>query len=465
MNPLIRVAFPATVRGALHRRGLALRPLVGWLAGMALLRQFAILSFVVIGVITVALSLVISYQFRKDLLEREWRTTADYVRTEALHFLTPEDFAAPMTALAQEHFRYFYQQTVMMPEIVRVKVYDATMTVVWSDESRLIGQRFPDNRELLNALGGRTRVTAEMELKGENVYEDNDAGALVELYVPIAFPGAPGVAGVVETYKLPEQVFTNIRRGQLVVAGTALGGGCVLYLSLFWIVRRASRRIECQRALTAHLQAAREEERSRVAHEIHDELAQGLMGLKMDLAWLATRPPDTETLRDKVRAMLTLADSTIGAARRIFTELRPPILDDLGLVAALEWQADDFRSRTGIDCRFTSSEDELVLDPEVAVALFRVCQEALVNLGRHARSSGVRIRLERQPDALVLAVEADGRGASDRRDGDRESLGWLAVRERVLLLGGSLVVADAPGRGTRATLSVPLASLPERIAV
>lgn len=446
-----------TARPAVVRRNLATRTVLQWLAGMGLLRQFAILSFVVIGAITIALSLVISYQLRNDLLEREWRTTADYVRTEALGYLTAEDFEAPATATAQERFRTFYSQTVRMPEIVRVKLYDARMTVVWSDEPRLIGQRFADNRDLVRALTGRTTVTVEIGRKREHVYEGRQVGPLVELYVPISFPGTSGVAGVVETYKVPEQVFANIRRGQLAVAGMALAGGCLLYISLFWIVRRAARRIESQRALTAHLQAIREEERSRVAHEIHDELAQGLMGLKMDLAWLVSRQPDNQTLQEKASVMLALLDTTIRAAQRIFTELRPPTLDDLGLVAALEWQAEDFQSRTGIGCRFTCTHGDLVLEPEVAVAVFRACQDALVNVERHTRATRVTIHLEQQADALVLAVEDDGEGATSGQDGDPKSLGWLAMRERVLLLGGKLVVTEAPGVGTRATLTVPVA--------
>ncbi len=221
--------------------------LARWHSGKALLRQFAILSFIVIGLITAALSLVISLYLRKDLLDREWGTTADFIRTEAFQRLSLSDFSAPSTRAAQEHFETFYQQTVMMPEIVRVKIYDATMAVVWSDEPRLIGQRFPDNPHLAKALAGRTTVNLESgELKAENVYERNEFARLVEVYVPIVFPGTGGVAGVVETYKMPKQVFASIRKGQLVVVATALAGSALLYLSLFWIVRRAARRIEEQ---------------------------------------------------------------------------------------------------------------------------------------------------------------------------------------------------------------------------
>ncbi len=217
-----------------------------WHSGTALTRQFGLLSFIVIGLITAALCLLISSALRKDLLEREWGTTADFIRTEAMQNLTASDFGAPGTKTAQEHFRRFYQQTVMMPHIVRVKIYDATMAVVWSDEPRLIGQRFPDNPELIGAIAGQTTVNLELGgKKGENIYEREEA-QLVEVYVPIVFPGDPRVVGVVETYKEPAHVFANIRRGQFTVVSTALAGGVLLYLSLFWIVRRAARRIEAQ---------------------------------------------------------------------------------------------------------------------------------------------------------------------------------------------------------------------------
>ncbi len=218
-----------------------------WQSGQALIRHFAILSLIVIGLITAALSMIISTSLRKDLLEREWGVTADYIRTEILYHLTPSDFSAPSTAEAQEHFQTFYEQTVMMPEIVRVKIYDATMAVVWSDEPRLIGQRFPDNPHLVSALAGRTMVNLESgDKKGENIYEPVESARLVEVYVPIVFPGTGRVAGVVETYKMPKQVFAGIRKGQLAVVSTALAGGLLLYISLFWIVRRAAHRIEEQ---------------------------------------------------------------------------------------------------------------------------------------------------------------------------------------------------------------------------
>ena len=225
-----------------------IRTLIDRGGGGRLTRQFALLSLVIVALITAALSWVISQVLRADLLDREWSLTADYVRTEALQRLHPTDFVTPSDAASQRSFREFYEQAVMMPEIVRVKVYDARMTVVWSDEQRLIGQRFPDNPHLVGALAGQTTVNLETgrDGKDENLYERAELPGLVEVYVPIAFPGSRDVVGVVETYKQPSHVFANIRRGRWVVAGTATAGGVFLYASLFWIVRRAARRIDLQ---------------------------------------------------------------------------------------------------------------------------------------------------------------------------------------------------------------------------
>ncbi|HYL79779.1 MAG TPA: ATP-binding protein, partial [Candidatus Acidoferrum sp.] len=236
-------------------------------AGTTLIRQFGLLSLLVIGLITIALSLVIAYNLRKDLLEREWGTTADFIRTEAMQRLVPPDFSASMTPSAQAHFEQMYRETVMMPEIVRMKIYDTSRTVVWSDEPRLRGQNFSDNPHLAQALSGRTTVNLDTdEGKKENIYERNAFTSLVEVYVPIIFPGSSRVVGVVESYKMPTQVVASIRRGQLTVASTAIAGGILLYLSLFWIVRRAGRRLGEQHQALAQrsqeLSAANEELRA-----------------------------------------------------------------------------------------------------------------------------------------------------------------------------------------------------------
>src|SRR5436189_293661 len=206
--------------------------------------QSALLSFFVTAAPTAALVVVISYHFRQDLLEREWTLTASYITKEAHSNLSPAYFRAPSTPEAQARFATFYEDVILMPELIRLKIYDAEGTVIWSDEPRLVGQRFPDNPQLRGALAGQIMVKGEIgERKGENVYEHNLA--LVEVYVPIVFQDSR-VVGVVEAYKSPDQVFARVRSIKIIVAATALLGASLLYIALVYIVRRSAVRIEQQ---------------------------------------------------------------------------------------------------------------------------------------------------------------------------------------------------------------------------
>jgi signal transduction histidine kinase len=211
------------------------------------------------------------------------------------------------------------------------------------------------------------------------------------------------------------------------------------------------------RELTFHVEAAREEERVRIAHEIHDELGQALTALKLDLARLAPRlRPEQKVLIESTATMVAIANTAIESVRRITTELRTPVLDDLGLVAALEWQAQEFEQRTGIACRLTETVGGLAAGPALDTALFRICQEILSNVTRHASATAVEIRLEEDGGAVVLTVRDNGRGITDSEQVDRRSLGLLAIRERAALLGGEATIVGRPGEGTSVTLRLPL---------
>jgi PAS domain S-box-containing protein len=223
----------------------------------------------------------------------------------------------------------------------------------------------------------------------------------------------------------------------------------------------AQRRLEESQAqlrrLSAHLQAAREEERIRIAREIHDELGQALAGLKMDVAWLQRSlnrqaPPIASKLED----MSVLIDSTVQAVRRISAELRPSLLDDLGLAAAIEWQLDEFRERTGLECVFVSNLKNTALDTNRATALFRIFQEALTNVARHANASQVTVHLDEAPDSLSLSIQDNGRGISEEEMRQAKSFGLLGMRERVHLLEGEIDIHGAPGQGTTVTVRIPL---------
>ena len=209
--------------------------------------------------------------------------------------------------------------------------------------------------------------------------------------------------------------------------------------------------------LTAGLLMAREEERTAVAREIHDVLGQTLTALKMDVSWVGARSPVDApvAVRQKLTTMTGLIDDTIVTVRRLATSLRPGVLDDLGLVAAVEWQTQEFEQRTGIHCELRSSVDDEQLDPLLSTALFRILQESLTNVARHSRASRVSVTLENSGTDLLLEVRDDGVGISRSAATNTRSIGLTGMRERAQLAGGRLAISGAPGAGTLVRAQVP----------
>jgi signal transduction histidine kinase len=224
--------------------------------------------------------------------------------------------------------------------------------------------------------------------------------------------------------------------------------------------KRAEERLreshEQLRALSVYLQYVREEERTRIAREVHDELGQALTSLKLDIAWVAGRLPRAQRhLTEKANAMSAHIDATIQTVRRIATELRPGILDDLGLVAALEWQANEFSQRTGIATEVTSTLHDTVLDADLNTAFFRIYQETLTNIMRHANATKVTVHSTQQDGMIVLTVKDNGRGITPSEIRDTRSIGLLGMAERAALLGGHVELSGEPGRGTTVTVKIP----------
>jgi two-component system sensor histidine kinase UhpB len=215
------------------------------------------------------------------------------------------------------------------------------------------------------------------------------------------------------------------------------------------------------RQLAAHLESVREEERKRIARELHDELGQAVTGLKLDLAWLEQRLSRhaTADLGLRVRDLLERLDGVIVSVRRIVTELRPSVLDELGLAAAVEWQAQDFASRTGVALELLIDVDDAELPEPVASAVFRMLQEALTNVARHAAARHLRVALRKQPDLLSLDVVDDGRGITESELRGRRSLGLVGLRERAIACGGTVQIHGEPGLGTTVSLRLPLAMI------
>jgi signal transduction histidine kinase len=216
------------------------------------------------------------------------------------------------------------------------------------------------------------------------------------------------------------------------------------------------------RNLAAHLQSAREAERTHLAREIHDELGQYLTGLKIDVASLEEliKQPDAETERplllSKVQAMSQLLDTTVQSVRKIASELRPAVLDSLGLLAAIEWQAEEFQRRTEIRCECFLTADEVKLDRDSATAVFRILQESLTNIMRHANATRVTITFEQETDHYRMEIKDDGAGIQADDLDNSNSLGVLGMKERAHLFGGSVSIHGEPGKGTTVVVKIPL---------
>jgi PAS domain S-box-containing protein len=217
--------------------------------------------------------------------------------------------------------------------------------------------------------------------------------------------------------------------------------------------------LEEVRMLSGRLATVQEAERTRIARELHDELGVGLTCLKIDLSRLHTlvseRAGASKKVGDKILSMVELIDTTMASVQRLVTELRPAVLDDLGLVAAIEWQCQDFQKRTGIPCTCVTSADDIAMEPEPATALFRICQEALTNTARHAQATAVTVKLESRSDSLQLVVADNGLGIRDTKVSNRRSLGLLGMRERVARFGGEITFEGNPGKGTIVTACLP----------
>jgi PAS domain S-box-containing protein len=214
------------------------------------------------------------------------------------------------------------------------------------------------------------------------------------------------------------------------------------------------------RELAKHLQHIREEERTRIAREIHDELGQQLTGLKMDLSWLQKRSNHLNTEFDeKLMSSLALVDETVKTVRRISSQLRPSILDDLGLISALEWQSDEMQKRYHIHSLFFSNVSSINLKSEIATAIFRIYQESLTNVLRHAQATEVNTTIELNRNHLILVIADNGIGFDEKFIKDKKTLGLLGMKERTLMLGGTFKIESKEKEGTTLIVNIPFDNL------
>ena len=211
------------------------------------------------------------------------------------------------------------------------------------------------------------------------------------------------------------------------------------------------------RELSAHHDSVREDERKRIAREVHDELGQKLTALQLEASMLAVNfGKGNPVLSEKIRSLLKLIDSTMEVVRTIASDLRPAVLD-LGLVAAIEWQLQDFEQRSGIRCQLLLGDSEVVLDDKRATAIFRILQEALTNIARHANASKVTVTLKTEGGLVLLRVRDNGMGIAEQSLKQAKKFGIPGIRERVLMLGGEVSIKGKPGGGTELFTSIPVA--------
>jgi signal transduction histidine kinase len=212
------------------------------------------------------------------------------------------------------------------------------------------------------------------------------------------------------------------------------------------------------REFSSHIQDAKEQERLRIAREVHDEIGGLLTAIKMDLAWMKERLPKTKKiLTDKATTIENLVDKAMTAARNLAHSLRPGYLDSFGIVAAIEMEACEFEQRTGIKCLLTHNDEEMELDlhPDVSIAIFRIFQESLTNIMKHAQATEVRILIQNSPQNIELTISDNGRGFSHDARMKPRSFGLRGIQERVAHFGGEVSFTSAPGEGTTVFVNVP----------
>jgi len=233
------------------------------------------------------------------------------------------------------------------------------------------------------------------------------------------------------------------------------------YVAIFSDISERKAGEEQLRKLTAHIQSAREEEKTRIAREIHDDLGGTLTALKMEVYRLTEKLSGNEQaapLLEHIESMTQLLDNAVGVTRRVISDLHPAVIDDLGLVAALEWQCKQFGKRTGIACEVICADErdeENKLDKTTAINLFRICQEALSNVSRHSGATGVNVEYHQDDEEIMLSIGDNGRGLPDGHTIAQTSYGMRGMRERVAQLNGGIAFDSPSGGGLRVTVTVP----------
>jgi two-component system, NtrC family, sensor histidine kinase HydH len=465
----------------------------------SLLRTFALLSFLLVALITVAQVGVQWRLLREDLLEWERTSTAEAIRVQVASVLAADDFARWDTPAAKARFSEFLRLALSNPEILRIKMYDPEMRIVWSDEPRLLGERFESNAHLARALAGETVALLEEMDKAENEYE-RDFVSVVELYVPIVLhrgrtPGTAAVDGVVEIYKDPSRRFANYTRDRLVIMSVSLLGALTLYAGLFWIVRQAARRMEAQqrdlelqadtlRTTSEELAAAQKQLRASerlaavgevsaaVAHGIRNPLASIRASAQVAADALDDRSRAETYLRaitDEVDRLGRWLTSLLDSVRPFQLDLGPVDLNGLlrDLLGVLQRRLTV--AHVTVDARLAPDLPKLHADEvQLQQAFLGVLENAIEALPSGGtihlttelaagqakpavritvRDTGEGIPLERLPHVFEVLYTTKSRGTG---------LGLAITRKVAERHGGHVDINSASGDGTTVTIQLPL---------
>jgi PAS domain S-box-containing protein len=381
-----------------------------------------------------------------------------------------------------------YHQISQFPLMIGVGISQASALEGWREKSRLLLMGALTIAAffvlaawaLVRQLGKQDTMAKELLESGERLQETMkaamdaiviaDAGQRVILFNPAAeamfgCSVAEAIGMRLENF-LPER-YRSRHREYVENFGSSADGARVMAVNREVILRdiTARRRADQQllesnrqlRELSATLQDVREKERTRIARELHDELGQQLTGLKMELSWLGNQLADKrDKLAAKVESMKQQIEATIKSVRRISTDLRPALLDDLGLCPAIEWLAADFSAKTGLEVALDLDDQSCGQEDTLATALFRITQECLTNVARHAAATQVRISLRREGGVLALTIADDGKGLAQAEGGKLVGHGLIGIRERAIMLGAEAAFISGPGAGTTVRISIPL---------
>jgi len=431
------------------------------------LQKFSLVTLISVVAVTVVACGLGGWLLVRHLVAHDAALAGDLARLLLTRSL-PASLFFPTAAADPSLYARTMNDIAAADDVVRVVLYDAQARVLWSDDTALIGRRFAHDNELRGALGGE--IEAKIIRPGKEEHEGLRSFARIEeIYLPVRYARDGPVVAVLEIYRYPPAFFAVIDRALTAVWLLGGGGGFVLYAALFAMARLGlvevgpgmgvvgvERRAERRRSEEAlrRMNQTLEEETKRLAHEVHDEAGQLIATAQLALADVALEMPASS--REGVAKVSRVLDEVADQLRRLAHELRPTVLDDLGLLSALEFLSQGVIKRTGLDVRVEGSTAGR-LDPIIETTLYRVVQEAVLNVVKHARARSVIIRVEHGRTHIRCSIRDDGVGfdAGGQPKGPR-GLGLLGIGHRVETLGGRLEIRTRPGQGTTLVVGIPV---------